>query len=346
MRKIIGRVTAQGQVAGKVSPAPIISGIPEAPKDGALYGRQNGVWDHVPMGTVKSVNGAVPDARGNVSVTPETIIYEDTTVAEALAGLNTALSGVYTKQEVDAKVSALYRFKGSVETVADLPAGAEVGDVYDVLESGANYAWDGEKWDHIGGLTAWGSIVGDIEEQDDLAEYLGTYMSAHNAATATKLATARSIQTNLASTSAADFDGTKDITPGVTGTLPIASGGTGATTAAAAREALGIESGMSLSDDVNLTDAAASSENIAAGTNSLQNLLTKLAKRSNAGLTSYCSYCAFCNIEQVSQVMSNCLDCGTTAAPTYAIGLYLQNGLLSIYGRKGNCNCNCNDAGA
>lgn len=63
-----------------------------------------------------------------------------------------------------------------------------------------------------------------------------------NAATATKLATARTIRTNLASTSAASFDGSANITPGVTGTLPIANGGTGATTASSARDNLGAQS--------------------------------------------------------------------------------------------------------
>lgn len=48
-----------------------------------------------------------------------------------------------------------------------------------------------------------------------------------NAATATKLATARNIQTNLASTTAASFDGTANVSPGVTGILPVAHGGTG-----------------------------------------------------------------------------------------------------------------------
>lgn len=54
------------------------------------------------------------------------------------------------------------------------------------------------------------------------------------AASATKLATARTIRTNLASTSTASFNGTANITPGVTGTLGIGNGGTGATTKAAA----------------------------------------------------------------------------------------------------------------
>ena len=44
---------------------------------------------------------------------------------------------------------------------------------------------------------------------------------------AIKLKNARTIQTNLASISTAYFDGTEDITPGVTGILGIANGGTG-----------------------------------------------------------------------------------------------------------------------
>ena len=49
------------------------------------------------------------------------------------------------------------------------------------------------------------------------------------AGTATALATTRAIQTNLASTSGANFNGTAAITPGVTGTLAVGNGGTGAT---------------------------------------------------------------------------------------------------------------------
>lgn len=51
-----------------------------------------------------------------------------------------------------------------------------------------------------------------------------------NAASATKLATARTIRTNLASTSTESFDGTANIAPGVTGILPLANGGTGTNT--------------------------------------------------------------------------------------------------------------------
>ncbi|EJF33709.1 hypothetical protein JC2156_04190 [Weissella koreensis KCTC 3621] len=47
------------------------------------------------------------------------------------------------------------------------------------------------------------------------------------AGAAIKLLTGRNITTNLASTSAAKFDGTVDITPGVSGILPVSNGGTG-----------------------------------------------------------------------------------------------------------------------
>lgn len=50
-----------------------------------------------------------------------------------------------------------------------------------------------------------------------------------NAATATQLANPRTIQTSLGSTAAASFNGTANITPGVTGTLGIGNGGTGLT---------------------------------------------------------------------------------------------------------------------
>ena len=55
-------------------------------------------------------------------------------------------------------------------------------------------------------------------------------LNQNTTGSAATLTTARTIQTNLASTSAASFNGSANITPGVTGTLPIANGGTGLTT--------------------------------------------------------------------------------------------------------------------
>lgn len=77
------------------------------------------------------------------------------------------------------------------------------------------------------------AVIADPSKEENYIEYAaGTATNAINAEladVAVKLQTARTITTDLASTSAASFDGSADITPGITGTLPIANGGTGLT---------------------------------------------------------------------------------------------------------------------
>lgn len=74
---------------------------------------------------------------------------------------------------------------------------------------------------------------------------------------ATKLATARAIVTNLATTTPISFDGTADVQTSVTGVLPISNGGTNATTAAQALTNLGITSST--------TDLVAGTSTLATG---------------------------------------------------------------------------------
>lgn len=71
---------------------------------------------------------------------------------------------------------------------------------------------------------------------EEMALKLG---KTENAVSATKLQISRSLTVNLESTDAASFDGTSDASIGVSGTLPIENGGTGASTAAAARDNIG-----------------------------------------------------------------------------------------------------------
>lgn len=69
--------------------------------------------------------------------------------ATTLQGYN--ISDAYTKAEIDNKLTAVYKFKGSVDTYNDLPnKDLTVGDVYNVLDTGANYGWTGNDWDKLG----------------------------------------------------------------------------------------------------------------------------------------------------------------------------------------------------
>ena len=52
-----------------------------------------------------------------------------------------------------------YKYKGSVPTQEDLPASAELGDMYSVDETGFSYVWDGEKWVEISGGIALNEYV-------------------------------------------------------------------------------------------------------------------------------------------------------------------------------------------
>ena len=61
---------------------------------------------------------------------------------------------VYSKEEIENKMKRLYRYRGSVATKADLDDIDKTtlveGDVYNVLDSGMNYAWTGTEWDNLG----------------------------------------------------------------------------------------------------------------------------------------------------------------------------------------------------
>lgn len=60
---------------------------------------------------------------------------------------------VYTKEEVNSKLSSAYIYKGTVATYSDLPSSEQsVGDVYNVESDGMNYAWTGSTWDSLGGV--------------------------------------------------------------------------------------------------------------------------------------------------------------------------------------------------
>lgn len=76
-----------------------------------------------------------------------------TNVTNQITTLNSNLTeNYYNKSDIDAKISGVYHYKGSVDTFEELPKNAQVGDVYNVNSTGMNYAWTGEIWDELGTL--------------------------------------------------------------------------------------------------------------------------------------------------------------------------------------------------
>lgn len=63
-----------------------------------------------------------------------------------------SLEDYATKTDLVNAISSVYKYQGSVENYESLPTeNLTKGDVYNVEETGDNYAWTGEAWDKLGG---------------------------------------------------------------------------------------------------------------------------------------------------------------------------------------------------
>ena len=90
------------------------------------------------------------DLNKPISTATQNALNNKADKATTLAGYG--ITDAYTKSEIDSKISSVYKFKGSVEDVENLPAdGNTVGDVYNVIVTGDNYAWTEEGWDKLAG---------------------------------------------------------------------------------------------------------------------------------------------------------------------------------------------------
>lgn len=62
-------------------------------------------------------------------------------------------TGTQVQSAITTALSSVMHYKGSVATYDDLPTeDLIVGDVYNVIDTGANYAWNGSEWDELSGI--------------------------------------------------------------------------------------------------------------------------------------------------------------------------------------------------
>ena len=81
----------------------------------------------------------------------------------------------YNKSQVDSKFTSVYIFKGSVDSVEDLPTeGNVIGDVWNVRKNDTNYAWTSEGWDTLGGTVELASLTANgLMSKEDFAKLQG-----------------------------------------------------------------------------------------------------------------------------------------------------------------------------
>lgn len=109
-------------------------------------------------GDITSIESDITELQGSLGSAEGDI----TAVTNALDAHKADYDNPHKVTAAQLGLATVYKYKGSVETYADLPTSSQqVGDVYNVkqadpdhnIEAGDNVAWDGEKWDILAGDT-------------------------------------------------------------------------------------------------------------------------------------------------------------------------------------------------
>jgi len=109
-------------------------------------------------GDITSIESDITELQGSLGSAEGDI----TAVTNALDAHKADYDNPHKVTAAQLGLATVYKYKGSVETYADLPtSGQQVGDVYNVkqadpdhnIEAGDNVAWDGTTWDILAGDT-------------------------------------------------------------------------------------------------------------------------------------------------------------------------------------------------
>lgn len=109
-------------------------------------------------GNITSIEGDITELQGSLGSAEDDI----TAVTNALDAHKADYNNPHKVTAAQLGLATVYKYKGSVETYADLPTSEQqIGDVYNVkqadpdhnIEAGDNVAWDGTAWDILAGDT-------------------------------------------------------------------------------------------------------------------------------------------------------------------------------------------------
>lgn len=107
-------------------------------------------------GDITSIEGDITELQGSLGSAEGNI----TTVKNALDAHKADYNNPHKVTAAQLGLTTVYKYKGSVETYADLPTSEQqIGDVWNVetadpdhgIKAGDNVAWDGAQWDILGG---------------------------------------------------------------------------------------------------------------------------------------------------------------------------------------------------
>lgn len=103
-----------------------------------------------------------------------------------------------------ADISTVYKYKGTVANINALPAKKQVGDVYNLEDTGDNVAWDGNSWDYLGGTANLSEYAKTSDVDSSIASAKAELNTAFNTALNGKLdATANAVSATKATQDAA-----------------------------------------------------------------------------------------------------------------------------------------------
>lgn len=117
---------------------------------------------------------AADSAMSYAETVNTTVTSLSTTVNETITDLAAHIADTDNPHNVTASqlgLATAYKYCGTVSTYDDLPTDAEQGDVYNVDDTGANYAWTGEEWDKLSETVDLSSYVTTATLTSTLADY-------------------------------------------------------------------------------------------------------------------------------------------------------------------------------